>query len=139
MKDYSNSPGEHKILPMLDKVQQLGNGRYKACCPAHDDNDPSLSLYFHRDGRVLLHCFGGCSALEVINSIGLTLSDLFPERIADRLPGGTKRIEERKERTTRDHLQLMLDIADGLRQRGERLSKRMLSEERDAFLRLRRL
>lgn len=32
------------------------------------------------DGRILLHCFAGCSVDEIVGSIGLELSDLFPER-----------------------------------------------------------
>lgn len=130
---------EDKILPMLDKVKQVGTGRYKACCPAHADSDPSLSLYFHDDGRILMHCFGGCSAQDVVNAIGLSLSDLFPERIADRLPGGTKRIEQRNSNSKKEHWELMLTIANELRRRGERLSKKMLQEERDAFINIRRI
>jgi hypothetical protein len=130
---------EDILLPMLNMVKQVGTGRYKAQCPAHGDNDPSLSLYFHGDGRILLHCFSGCSALDVVNAMGLRLSDLFPERIADRLPGGTKRIDERKSRSRKEHLELMLTIATELRSRGERLSAKMLSEEREAFLSLRQL
>jgi hypothetical protein len=32
-----------------------------ACCPAHDDRNPSLSVRRAPDGRVLVHCFAGCS------------------------------------------------------------------------------
>jgi hypothetical protein len=30
------------------------------------------------DGRVLLHCFGGCSTSDVLGAIGMDMSDLFP-------------------------------------------------------------
>jgi hypothetical protein len=33
------------------------------------------------DGRVLVHCFSGCSALDIVGAVGLDLSDLMPERI----------------------------------------------------------
>lgn len=43
------------IVTRLDRVKKSGKG-YQACCPAHDDNGPSLSLREGDDGRVLLHC-----------------------------------------------------------------------------------
>lgn len=61
-----------------DICKQLG-GHWRAhqgmCrCPAHQDGTPSLSVSETRDGRVLVHCHGGCSQLAVIGalrSIGL--------------------------------------------------------------------
>ena len=65
------------ILEHLDKVKG-SNGRYQACCPAHDDKSPSLVISEAADGKVLLKCFAGCSADEVVGAIGLQLKDLFP-------------------------------------------------------------
>lgn len=42
-----------------------------AICPAHDDHHPSLSIRL-ADGRVLLHCFAGCSPRDIYAAIGLT-------------------------------------------------------------------
>lgn len=69
------------ILYRLDKPRRTGRGSYVACCPAHADKAPSLSLRELDDGRVLMHCFGGCSVHEVVAALGLTLSDLFPEKV----------------------------------------------------------
>ena len=44
-----------------------GDG-WTACCPAHDDRDPSLSIRDGADGRVLVHCHAGCSQDKVIAS-----------------------------------------------------------------------
>lgn len=40
-------------------------GRGTACCPAHDDRRPSLSLTDGTDGRLLLHCHAGCSFADI--------------------------------------------------------------------------
>jgi len=32
------------------------------------------------DGRVLIHCFGGCSVEEIVGAAGLQITDLFPPR-----------------------------------------------------------
>lgn len=57
----------------------MGTGRYMACCPAHDDRSPSLSIKECDDGRLLIHCFAGCPAVDVLEAVGLSLSDLFPD------------------------------------------------------------
>lgn len=67
-----------KVLERLHKVKQAGSGKWKACCPAHDDKDPSLSIKEGSDGRVLLHCWAGCETRDVTAAIGLELRDLFP-------------------------------------------------------------
>jgi len=30
------------------------------------------------DGRILLHCFAGCDVYSIVESVGMTISDLFP-------------------------------------------------------------
>lgn len=67
------------VLLRLDKVKAAGAGKWKACCPAHDDRDPSLSIREADDGKVLLHCWAGCFTADVLAAIGLAARDLFPE------------------------------------------------------------
>jgi hypothetical protein len=66
-----------KLLDRLDRVKPTGPGRWIASCPAHNDRTPSLSVRAMDDGRVLIHCFGGCEPGAVVESIGLALRDLF--------------------------------------------------------------
>ncbi len=47
-----------------------------ACCPAHKDAKPSLSVS-EKDGKILLHCQAGCSTNEIVSSMGLSVKDLF--------------------------------------------------------------
>lgn len=70
----------HDLLSRLDKVRPAGDGRWSACCPAHDDKGPSLSIRATDDGKILLHCFSGCSVHEIAGAAGIDLVDLFPPR-----------------------------------------------------------
>lgn len=74
------------ILAGLSKVRKMGPDRWMACCPAHDDKSPSLSIRETSDGRVLLHCWTGCGANEVLDALGLDFDALFPERLIDHAP-----------------------------------------------------
>ena len=67
-----------KVLGRLDKVKQAGVRQWKACCAGHNDKDPSLSIREADDGKVLLHCWAGCTTAEITAAIGLELRDLFP-------------------------------------------------------------
>ncbi|HEX7113746.1 MAG TPA: hypothetical protein VF193_01330 [Steroidobacter sp.] len=72
------------LLSRLDGVRSTGRGKWIAKCPAHADRTPSLSIREGDDGRVLVHCFGGCEAADVIGAVGLQLSDLFEKPLYHR-------------------------------------------------------
>jgi hypothetical protein len=57
-----------------------------AKCPAHDDGSPSLSIRELEDGRVLIYDFGGCGSSEVLDSLGLQLSDLYADKLTHHAP-----------------------------------------------------
>jgi hypothetical protein len=67
------------LLSRLERVQHIGNNRYKALCPAHDDRSPSLAIKDDSD-RLLLHCFSGCETTDVLGAIGLTFADIMPDK-----------------------------------------------------------
>ena len=72
------TPAE-KFVQRMSKVKGR-NGTWTACCPAHEDKSPSLSVREAMDGRVLVHCFGGCDVQSVLSAVGMDMTDLFPER-----------------------------------------------------------
>jgi len=45
-----------------------GTRKHTVHCPAHADKRPSLSLV-ERDGKILFHCFAGCTQDEVIRAL----------------------------------------------------------------------
>jgi hypothetical protein len=75
-----------KVLDRVENPRQSGTGRWMCKCPAHEDRGPSLSIRELEDGRVLIHCFAGCGAGDVLAAIGLRMSDLFDKPIAHHLP-----------------------------------------------------
>lgn len=66
------------LLALLDRPKAIGPMKWQARCPAHEDRTPSLAVRELADGRVLIHCFGGCSASDVMGALGLALVDLMP-------------------------------------------------------------
>lgn len=68
------------LLSLLENVKRTGDGRWIARCPAHEDRRASLAVRELPDGRVLAHCFAGCSISEVLGAIGLDMAALFPEK-----------------------------------------------------------
>ncbi|MGE3771480.1 MAG: DNA primase [Gammaproteobacteria bacterium] len=72
------------LIARLEKVKATGPDAWVASCPAHEDRRPSLSIRQIED-RVLVHCWAGCGAGDVVAAVGLSLADLFdrqPEREA---------------------------------------------------------
>ncbi|MHB1669993.1 hypothetical protein [Thiomonas sp.] len=74
----SNDNPIDAVLHRLEKVKRTAPDKWIARCPAHDDKRPSLSIREAEDGKVLLRCWSGCGAAEIVNALGLSLSDLFP-------------------------------------------------------------
>lgn len=69
------------LLDRVEKLRDRGSGQYMARCPAHADRTASLSIKCCDDGRVLLHCFAGCTPDAILGAVGLEFEHLFPERL----------------------------------------------------------
>lgn len=81
-----------RLLAMkTGKSVKKSGGGYIGCCPAHDDSSPSLSLCEGDEGKLLINCFTGCSPENICGSLGISIADLFPERVTGHSP--RKKIE----------------------------------------------
>ena len=56
------------IATGLKKVRWHGEYKFSACCPAHDDRNPSLSVNDSNE-KILVHCWAGCSQEAVIGAL----------------------------------------------------------------------
>lgn len=65
------------FLDRIRGVRRSGRG-WMALCPGHPDRSPSLSIR-EDNGRILLHCFAGCSVDAVCAALGIATRDLFTE------------------------------------------------------------
>ena len=86
--------GIDALLHRLERVQRSGQG-WRADCPNGHKTHGTLSLAQGDDGRLLLHCFAGCSAADVLGALGLTLGDVMPERLRDESPEARRAARER--------------------------------------------
>ena len=68
------------LLDQIEGIRRTGVGRYIACCPAHEDKNPSLAIRETEDGILLLHCFAGCDVASVVGAVGLDFSSLYPQQ-----------------------------------------------------------
>lgn len=42
---------------------------WRACCPVHEDRNPSLRVHRGGDGRALLHCLRGCETEAIVRAM----------------------------------------------------------------------
>ena len=63
------------IAHRCPQAQQHGD-QWQACCPAHDDHTPSLSITPTAD-KVLVYCHAQCPLDAILAALGLTRRDLF--------------------------------------------------------------
>jgi hypothetical protein len=105
------------LIQELENVRRTRPGSWVARCPGHQDRDPSLSIRQAAD-RVLLHCFAGCGAADVLAALGLGWSDLFQDnegrtgcRARPKIPTPRDRLREWGVKTARrlrdEHLTLV--------------------------------
>ena len=66
------------FLSHFEDVKASGTG-YRAKCPTHDDRTPSLSISECADGKILIWCHSRCETADVLEAVGLSPRDLYPD------------------------------------------------------------
>lgn len=77
-----------EIVSRFKNVKQKGNS-FIASCPCHRDNKPSLSLSFN-NGKTLIYCHAGCKTEDIVDAIGIEMSDLWVEGKPNKKQGDWK-------------------------------------------------
>lgn len=70
----SRIPGTHR--------RNGGRNSFQCCCPAHKDKEASLTVSEGDKGKPVLFCHAGCKTEDILNAIGLELSDLNEDKPA---------------------------------------------------------
>lgn len=105
----------------LDKPRRAGKS-WLACCPAHDDRNPSLTITDGDDGRTLVHCFSGCPQEAVIEA--LRARGLWP----DATPQQKRSVARRERKQAVEHHRMVLEIARADMKNGRPVTPRMVAE-----------
>ena len=67
---FSSPPHVEVILSRLERVREIGHGKWEALCPSHDDHRPSLAITDTGD-KALLTCWAGCQYDQIMAVLGL--------------------------------------------------------------------
>lgn len=107
----SNLPKSREIKPSRPNVIK----QYVACCPAHNDKEPSLAVALAKSNKgydtLLVHCHAECSRHDVFDSLGFTASDF--------LPNATEFKDYKPDLT---HEKLLVEVYKDQRKRGEKIN-----------------
>lgn len=83
-------------IDSLDKLRSAGKDKWTACCPAHSDKTPSMSIKQNSDQSYLVFCFGcGANGVDVFKAMGLDLDELmgYPDKTDYKRPVITRKQE----------------------------------------------
>jgi hypothetical protein len=75
MDNRSGSPRQQPDYPTAAELARalggtrMGGNRFLARCPCHSDSTASLSITDGRNGRPVLHDFGGCDWQDVVREL----------------------------------------------------------------------
>lgn len=97
-----------QFLSLLSTVTAKTGGRYAALCPAHGDKSPSLSV-MPGDQAILVKCWSGCTAKEIVTAMKLTMKDLWYDGPVDRAALRKARDRKLLELSARQYLGRRID------------------------------
>ena len=76
-----------RVLACLPDAKPSGRDRWRTWCRICSGNTSALSIGVGKNGGVVMRCFKSeCSVESIVASIGLSVSDLFPERLTGSAP-----------------------------------------------------
>ena len=65
----------------IDKHSRKSD-RVQAKCPCHNDKNASLTIsYNSKEEKTMLYCHAGCNTKDIVESVGLKMSDLFDKQL----------------------------------------------------------
>ncbi|MDA1371707.1 MAG: hypothetical protein O2971_13230 [Proteobacteria bacterium] len=98
------------LVGQLSHCKETSPRKWIARCPSHDDHSPSLSVRELADGHVLVKCHAGCETQEVLESVGLSMRNLFPDnqRAIDRRKIWAKKHELIKELLSEEKMYVLI-------------------------------
>lgn len=68
----------NEFLAYFQNVKKHSSNQYTALCPAHGDKHNSLSIGYRSDkSQWLIYCHAGCDCKDILNAVGLKMSDLY--------------------------------------------------------------
>lgn len=70
----------NSIVDHFEITKRFNKEKVQAKCPAHADNNASLTIS-HKGNKTVLHCHAGCTTEEVCNAVGLRIGNLFDEEM----------------------------------------------------------
>jgi hypothetical protein len=116
------------LLSRLDKCREVGAGRWLSRCPSHQDKTPSLSIKQLENGKVLIHCFAGCGAIDVLDSLNLNWGDLFPDEWTPIRPPRWAALDAAVVIVARDNIHRGLKLSDKDMKRYREASRRLYGD-----------
>lgn len=71
----------------LKKIRKVGDDKYTACCPCHDDDRESLTISRKAGADDwIVHCFAGCDWRDIKKAIGISRPTEAPGKKTNRQP-----------------------------------------------------
>lgn len=102
------------ILSRLEGVRQVGPGRWRSCCPVHEDRRPSFDWTERENGNIYGVCRScGATGAAAVKSIGLPVSVLFEKPLPrEQMRERARNARTREQESAINHLILTVIMAE---------------------------
>lgn len=69
----------YQIFNRIEKPFKIEPDSWRTDCWLCGCHSRKVSIRLRDDGRITIHCFGGCDAVHLLQALNLNLSDLYPD------------------------------------------------------------